>query len=577
MDSAQHSSSSEVKKKTKSKGKRRRKKKKKEKSGGVNVTAASNRNYAAAASSSSFVSAKKRQKATLTRKMHTLTNAEAKHVRVHRANLGQGKRKIWLGWISKRLDDADAAAKETSEAIRAAYATAPTDASVSPVLEAQRSLAVEKLRKQLVKECGNLAPPTLAMERWLLNALLARDLSGGESSSSPQSDPLMGPICSPDTDLETSSIVDDLVRASIERHQALQIARSIQSSARELMPSLKSSLFKSKASREVHVRDHKHTSDIWIGEGRKAERRLLKLNREHYEKLMQLWKLAGGWERKRGGGESAETLAKRAFHADLYCLLSRYFAMQGHGMQAACHEDVFCVLHDRLDVSFECFASPLNCFYGAFCSAFPDTDARFGSSGSFWKWDPPLSGGSFQANPPFVALIMKLMAEKIVDILKNRDAPLSFTVIVPGWLEDAGYQILSSSQYKRAHWLIAKADHGFCDGAQHQRKDRYRTSPYDTAVLILQNAAGALKYNNTGEETEKQLRAAFAKAIPTQAAAKRRMRDGRGFGDEDGGGGVYQGKKRKRTGEGVVKRRYDERKKANKARRMRKKRTAGVH
>ena len=116
------------------------------------------------------------------------------------------------------------------------------------------------------------------------------------------------------------------------------------------------------------------------------------------------------------GNGDQQTLARHAFEADLYCLLSRYFAIQGHGFQAACHEDVFCVLYNRLEVTFECFASPLNCFYGAFCSAFPDTDARFGSSGSFWKWKPPASGGSFEANPPFVAAIMDLMARKLLII-----------------------------------------------------------------------------------------------------------------------------------------------------------------
>ena len=154
---------------------------------------------------------------------------------------------------------------------------------------------------------------------------------------------------------------------------------------------------------------------------------------------------------------------------------------------------------------------------------------------------------------------MDLMAKKIVNHLDSIEAPLSFTVIVPGWLEDRGYQTLTSSAHKRAHWVIAKADHGFCDGAQHQRRDRYRSSPYDTAIFILQNKAGAVRYGKTGHETEQELRAAFAKAIPTNAAAMRRMRDGRGFGDEDGGGGVYRGKKKNRTGDGVLKRRQEER------------------
>jgi hypothetical protein len=51
-------------------------------------------------------------------------------------------------------------------------------------------------------------------------------------------------------------------------------------------------------------------------------------------------------------------------------------------------------------VTMECFASPLNCRYAAFCSAFQDTDGAFGSVGSFFNFRPRT--GAFQANPPFV-------------------------------------------------------------------------------------------------------------------------------------------------------------------------------
>jgi hypothetical protein len=43
--------------------------------------------------------------------------------------------------------------------------------------------------------------------------------------------------------------------------------------------------------------------------------------------------------------------------------------------------DVFHALRASLGAGFECFASPLNTFFGRFCGAFPDVDAPFGSSG----------------------------------------------------------------------------------------------------------------------------------------------------------------------------------------------------
>lgn len=42
---------------------------------------------------------------------------------------------------------------------------------------------------------------------------------------------------------------------------------------------------------------------------------------------------------------------------------------------------------------------------------------------------------------------------------------------------------------------------------------------------------------------EVPLRRAMARAIPTEMMRLRRLRDGRGHGDLDGGGGVYRGKK----------------------------------
>ena len=43
---------------------------------------------------------------------------------------------------------------------------------------------------------------------------------------------------------------------------------------------------------------------------------------------------------------------------------------------------------------------------------------------------------------------------------------------------------------------------------------------------------------------EVSLRNAFAAGLPTDAMRERRLREGRGFGDRDGGGGVYKGKKK---------------------------------
>lgn len=77
------------------------------------------------------------------------------------------------------------------------------------------------------------------------------------------------------------------------------------------------------------------------------------------------------------------------------------------------------MLHSRLGVQLECFASPLNCRFDQYCSAFPDVDAPFGSLGSFFSFAP--KEGSFEANPPFVPDVM-LAAVRHAEFLLERSS-----------------------------------------------------------------------------------------------------------------------------------------------------------
>ncbi len=100
----------------------------------------------------------------------------------------------------------------------------------------------------------------------------------------------------------------------------------------------------------------------------------------------------------------------------------------------------------------------------------------------------------------------------------------------------------------RAAWLVAAADHGFTDGAQHQRQDRFRAAPFDTCVFVLQNEAGARRWP-ANASIELELREAMAQAVPTPAAVARRLARGRGDADADGGGKkVYKGKNANKCG-----------------------------
>lgn len=71
---------------------------------------------------------------------------------------------------------------------------------------------------------------------------------------------------------------------------------------------------------------------------------------------------------------------------------------------------------------------------------------------------------------------------------------LMFVVIVPAWVDGESWKYLSSSLYNRKSMIVAANDHGFHDGAQHQRQDLLRPSPYATGVFFLQSSKAMSSY-----------------------------------------------------------------------------------
>ncbi len=149
---------------------------------------------------------------------------------------------------------------------------------------------------------------------------------------------------------------------------------------------------------QLHVNKNKFSYDYIY------DKKLLKLNHSHKEKLDNLY-------------DKYSNQKEENKNISIYRLLLRYHTLFGHGMQCALPQQVFTTLKKYLNTSFEGFASPLNCRYAPFCSAFHDTDKDFGSFGSFFdvfrdeicfkRYFP--YGGSFEFNPPFIETIMEKM------------------------------------------------------------------------------------------------------------------------------------------------------------------------
>lgn len=100
---------------------------------------------------------------------------------------------------------------------------------------------------------------------------------------------------------------------------------------------------------------------------------------------------------------------------------------------------------------------------------------------------------------------------------------LSFAVLLPGWQEVGGWQLLRGSPFLRHSLILAAADHGYCDGSSHQARDLYRRSPFDSGLLVLQTSAAAARWRVTPPLLQ-QLQTAMAACVPSAAAVERQRK-----------------------------------------------------
>ncbi|XP_035679129.1 mRNA (2'-O-methyladenosine-N(6)-)-methyltransferase-like isoform X1 [Branchiostoma floridae] len=177
---------------------------------------------------------------------------------------------------------------------------------------------------------------------------------------------------------------------------------------------------------------------------------------------------------------------------------------EGTGLQGALPVPVFEAVHKHFGVTFELFASPLNCYFRQYCSAFPDTDGYFGSRGPVLDFHPV--SGSFEANPPFSEELLNAMAEHFERLLATSSEPLSFLVFIPEWRDPPIPALLrmENSIFKRKTVVVPAFEHEYRSGLQHvcSGSDLYHKSVHGTLVLILQNEAGFAKWGPTDERVK---------------------------------------------------------------------------
>lgn len=196
----------------------------------------------------------------------------------------------------------------------------------------------------------------------------------------------------------------------------------------------------------------------------------------------------------------------------VWCLLKRYTAFLGatnpshdsHITQAALPVTVFECLNRMFGVTFECFASPLNCYFRQFCSPFGDTDSYFGSRGPFLDFKPV--SGSFEVNPPYCEELLEATFRHIERLLSDSAEPLSFIVFLPEWHEQPpnAFYKLEASHFKRKQVVVPAFEHEYRHGFQHvlPKNEVYFRSTHGTVVVWLQNSSGHARWGPTDERVE---------------------------------------------------------------------------
>ena len=142
------------------------------------------------------------------------------------------------------------------------------------------------------------------------------------------------------------------------------------------------------------------------------------------------------------------------------------------------------------------------------------------------------------------------MAKRLEDHLNRAEAggrALTFAVIVPTCRREGktatgegststpaarsharrSFEIMVKSRFMAAHVALRSGEHGYVEGSQHLRPTRYKTSQYDTSVIVLRSDGASTIDGPLGEDFEGGLREAFRSRFETTTTTTTDGDDGR--------------------------------------------------
>jgi len=215
------------------------------------------------------------------------------------------------------------------------------------------------------------------------------------------------------------------------------------------------------------------------------------ITKEHYEKLSKLF---------------IEERSRFSLDTSIWILLKRYSKFicdpedKSEQFHAAAPKNFFELVKKQYNVSFECFASPLNCYFKNFCSAFVDTDGCFGSKGSFFYFKP--TQGAFEVNPPYIEEVIEYTADHIIDLLNNSSRrPLFFIIGAPDWREplQKGQEKIEDCKFLKGQFVLEGKKYEYISGGQYKCLRTFNM-PFANRFYLLQNDAASkrLQINQEG-------------------------------------------------------------------------------
>ena len=115
-------------------------------------------------------------------------------------------------------------------------------------------------------------------------------------------------------------------------------------------------------------------------------------------------------------------------------IIYRYQLLGSNNHQLGVKPDIMHKMKKDYNLSYECFASSINCTFNHYCSVYYDVERFFGSFGSFFNLTP--ISGTFGLNPPYQKEIIETSIIKALGHLEDADkegSVLTFIITIPIW------------------------------------------------------------------------------------------------------------------------------------------------